>query len=145
MNQAITYLVEPLLTQFFLLDAVCRGFIDEARRKATFCELAQVFGVPLNEEVEAYFEMANAPHYKNITDNAAYERLCRTIEFARHSGQEVDLTEADRVILAQKREAMAIKAELFEQRAVSGVGLVPFAVGGHADVAPGQIGMEQRI
>lgn len=115
MNQAITYLVEPLLTQFFLLDAVCRGFIDEARRKETFCALAQVFGVPMNEEVEAYFEMANAPHYKNITDNAAYERLCRTIEFARHSGQDVDLTEADRVILAQKREAMAIKAELFEQ------------------------------
>ncbi|MBQ7088264.1 MAG: hypothetical protein IJN04_01300 [Clostridia bacterium] len=115
MQQAIAYLMEPLLTQFFLLDAICQGFIDETRREETFRELAQVFGVPMNAETLAYFEAADAPHYKNITDNASYERLCRTIEFARHSGQDVGLTATDRVILAQKREAMAIKEALFEQ------------------------------
>ena len=115
MQQAIAYLMEPLLTQFFLLDAVCQGFIDEPRREETFCELARVFGVPMNDETRAYFEVANAPHYKTITDNAAYERLCRTIEFAQHSGQNVGLTAMDRVILAQKREAMVIREALFEQ------------------------------
>ena len=115
MQQALAYLMEPLLTQFFLLDAICRGFIDDTQREETFFALARVFGVPVNDETLAYFEAANASHYKEITDNAAYERLCRTIEFAQHSGQDVGITAIDRVILAQKREAMTIKEALFEQ------------------------------
>lgn len=113
MQQAVRYLMEPLLTQFFLIDAVCQGFIDPAKREETFCELARVFGVPMNDETRAYFAAAVSPQFHTITDNASYERLCRTIEFARHSGQEVELTAMDRVILAQKREALTIKEELF--------------------------------
>lgn len=115
MQQAISYLMEPLLTQFFLLDAIGQGFIDDRRREETFGELARVFGVPLNDRTKAYFVAADAPHYKNIVDSASYERLCRTIEFAAHSDQPVELTEMDRIILAQKREAMAIKKALFKQ------------------------------
>ena len=115
MQTAISYLMEPLLTQFFLMDAICQGFIDEAQRKETFCELARLFGIPLDEDTAVLYETATSPQYNRITDNASYERLCRTIEFAKHSGQEVALTAVDRLILAQKREAMSIKEELFPQ------------------------------
>jgi len=115
MKNAVGYLIEPLLTQFFLIDAICRGFIEDAERIAVFRELAKVLCVPLNEETEEYFRVANAPQYKRITDYSAYERLCRTIEFAQAAGQDVDLTAVDRVILAQKREAMLIKSDIFKQ------------------------------
>ena len=115
MQTAISYLMEPLLTQFFLMDAICQGFIDDQERLETFTELARLFGIPMDEETVTIYSMATAPQYNSITDNASYERLCRTIEFARHSGQEIALTAADRMILAQKREAMSIKEELFPQ------------------------------
>ena len=107
--------MEPLLTQFFLIDAICRGFIDETDRKTIFEELARVFCVPFDEETEKLYSVADSSQYKNIVDNSGYERLCRTIEFAELSGQGTGLTQVDRVILAQKREAMKIKAEIFKQ------------------------------
>ncbi|MBE6958180.1 MAG: hypothetical protein E7447_03385 [Ruminococcaceae bacterium] len=113
--KSTNYLMEPLLTQFFLIDAVCRGFIDEAQQRTLFQELARVFCVPMDGEAEQYYALANAEQYKTITDYAAYERLCRTIEFAESSGQNVQMTAADRVVLSQKREAMLIKQELFKQ------------------------------
>ena len=113
--KSTNYLIEPLLTQFFLIDAICRGFIDEAGRREIFQDLAQVFCVPLNQETEEFYTAANSEQYKTITDYASYERLCRTIEFAQRSGQNVDLTPVDRIVLAQKREAMSIQSELFKQ------------------------------
>jgi len=115
MENAIGYLMEPLLSQFFLIDAICRGFLEESRRVEIFEELARVFCVPMDERTQNYFALADAPVYRNITDYAAYERLCRTIEFAEKSGQLVELTPKDRVILAKKREAMQIKSDLFKQ------------------------------
>ena len=115
MDKAVSYLMEPLLTQFFLIDAICRGFLNESRRMDIFGELARVFCVPMDDRTRAYFALADSPVYKNIADYADYERLCRTIEFAQKSGQSVELTQEDRVILAQKREAMQIKSELFKQ------------------------------
>ncbi len=115
MNNAINYLIEPLLKHFFLIDAVCRGFIDEAEKKTILEELAKVFCVPINDETEACFSTAISAVYNDIVDYAAYERLCRTIEFAELTGRAVDLTLADRVVLAQKREAMLAKADIFKQ------------------------------
>ena len=115
MTNAVTYLIEPLLTQYFLIDATCNGFIEEHKKIEVFEELSKVFLVPINDETLEYFHVANSGQYKNITDYAAYERLCRMIEFAGHSSQSVDLTLIDRVVLAQKREAMLIKSELFKQ------------------------------
>lgn len=115
MEKTIGYLMEPLLSQFFLMDAICQGLVDEPQRKEIFKEMARVFCVPMDERTQNYFALADAPVYKNIADYAGYERLCRTIEFAEKSGQSVDMTPEDRVILAKKREAMFIKAELFKQ------------------------------
>ncbi len=115
MQTAISYLMEPLLTQFFLVDAICQGFIDEQQREETFCELVRLFGIPMDGDTTAIYAASTSPQYSSITDNAAYERLCRTIEFAGHSGQEIALTAVDRLILAQKREAMSIKETLFSQ------------------------------
>lgn len=115
MKNAVSYLIEPLLTQYFLMDAICRGFMDETKKREVFKELAKVFCVPLNAETEEYFSVASSNQYNSVTDYAAYERLCRTIEFAETSGQCIEITLIDRVVLAQKREAMLIKSEIFKQ------------------------------
>ena len=112
MRNTVQYLMEPLLTQFFLIDAICEGFLTEKQREMIFRELASVFCVPMDELALQYYETADSGVYKKIVDYAGYERLCRTIEFAQTSGQDVDLTPIDRVILAQKRESMQIKSEL---------------------------------
>ena len=115
MKNAVGYLIEPLLTQFFLIDAICRGFISETQKRKIFNELAKIFCVPLNRETEEYYSVATSSHYNNITDYATYERLCRLIEFAESSGQTTEMTLIDRVVLAKKREAMLIKSEIFKQ------------------------------
>lgn len=115
MKNAVSYLLEPLLTQFFLIDAICQGFIGENERLETFKKLARVFCVPFDETTKSYFEAASTPQYKDIADRSSYERLCRIIEFAEKRGESVGMTAIDRVILAQKREAMQIKSELFKQ------------------------------
>lgn len=115
MKNTVGYLIEPLFSQFFLIDSICNGFINESERKNIFNDLANVFCIPVDENTEKYFSVAESSQYKNILDYSSYERLCRTIEFAEISGQEVDLTEIDRIILAQKREAMLIKSEIFKQ------------------------------
>ena len=115
MKNTVRYLMEPLLSQFFLIDGICSGFLSEETRKAAFQELAEVFCVPMDGETESYYTAANASHFKSITDYAAYERLCRMIEFAQKSGQEIELSSVDRVILAQKRDAMQILSRLFRQ------------------------------
>ena len=115
MKNTVRYLMEPLLSQFFLIDGICSGFLSEETRKAAFQELGEVFCVPMDGETESYYTAANASHFKSITDYAAYERLCRMIEFAQKSGQEIELSSVDRVILAQKRDAMQILSRLFRQ------------------------------
>ena len=65
MKNAVGYLVEPLLSQFFLIDAICRGFIGEEEKKGIFEELAKLFCVPLNSETEQYYTV---DQYKNIVD-----------------------------------------------------------------------------
>lgn len=113
MENAVRYLIEPLLTQFFLMDAICRGFIGAEEKQNMLRELARVFCVPMDGETQCYFDAAG--QFDGIVDYSTYERLCRTIEFAELSGQSVGLTAVDRVVLAQKREAMLIKAEIFKQ------------------------------
>lgn len=115
MKSTISYLIEPFLTQFFLVDAICQGFIDEEERRTIFNELANVFCVPINEETEEFYKTLNFEEYKRINDYPAYERLCRTVEFAQSSGHNVAITEVDRIIMAQKREAMLAKSEIFKQ------------------------------
>lgn len=115
METNVRYLIEPLLTQFFLIDAICKGLLTEDARAEIFRQLAEVFCVPMNQQTQAYYTLANAGQYRAVTDYAAYERLCRTIEFAQTSGQDVGLTPEDQVILAQKREAMQIRQQLFKQ------------------------------
>lgn len=109
------YLLEPFLTQYFLLDAICGHFLTEEQSKNFFHDLAELFCLPAGGEQEAYLAEAMQPHFRDIRTNAAYERLCRIIEFGRAGGQDPCLTERDKVILAQKREAMAIRHAIFGQ------------------------------
>ena len=115
MKNAVAYLIEPFLTQFFLLDSICRGLLDEETRRNSFRELARVFCVPLNKETKEYYLTAESDAFRSIDDLVTYERFCRTMEFAQLCNQNIDMTAVDRVILAQKREAMRIKSEIFRQ------------------------------
>ncbi len=115
MKNAVAYLIEPFLTQFFLLDSICRGLLDEKTRRNSFRELARVFCVPLNEETKEYYLTVESDAFRSIDDLVTYERFCRTMEFAQLCNQNIDMTAVDRVILAQKREAMRIKSEIFRQ------------------------------
>lgn len=107
------YLLEPFLIQYYLLEAICGSFMTQDAKTDMFYGLAEIFTISDTDELERYRSDSNLEHYRSIVDFASYERLCRTIEFAERSGQEIGITDRDRIILAQKREAMAIKAELF--------------------------------
>jgi len=109
------YLFDPFLTQYYLLEAVCENFLSERERARLFRELAAVFCVDGDGELEEYYRLSHEDPYREIRNLPAYERFCRTVEFAQRSGQQVDFSDRDRIILAQKREAMEIKAELFRQ------------------------------
>ena len=108
-------LFDPFLTQYFLLEAVCASFLTESERHRMFRDLAAVFCLNKDGETEEYYRVATQAPFEELRDLSAYERLCRTVEFARRSGQEVELTDRDRVLLARKREALEIKNDLFRQ------------------------------
>ena len=112
MKNTVTYLTEPFLKQYFLIDAICKGFLSETERYEVFADLAAVFCVPMDEETKMYYQVSGSEHYRMISDSSSYERLCRTIEFEEARGIDVGLTELDRVILSAKRESMLVKAEL---------------------------------
>ena len=115
MKDTIKYLLEPLLTRFFLIDALCDGFIGEGARADIFGELSRVFCVPESDELKAFYAELNTEQYRKITDLSSYERLCRLIQYSESIGRDTELTSADRTILSRKREAMTIKSTLFKQ------------------------------
>ena len=141
------YLLEPFLVRYFLLDALCSSFLNEQQRDALFFELARVFCLPREGQLEAYHQLVKLPHFQEIDDLASYERLCRTIEFAELTGQDAELTQQDQLILAQKRKAMNIKAQLFPQgknltRETVMSGLIVKAENGSIDAMTAQAYME---
>ncbi len=109
------YLLEPLLTKFFLLESVCAPFLGADGIRDTFGRLSEVFCVSQTDDVDGIYAQTQLPHFKNITDFGSYERFCRVAEFARDGGQDIDISETDRVILSQKREAMLIRCDIFKQ------------------------------
>lgn len=132
------YLLEPFLVQFYLLESICGGFLQPEERRAMFLELARVFCIPQGEMLEEYYRESESEDFRAIDDMIGYERLCRTIEFAGNIGQDVALSPRDRLILAQKRKAMAAKAELFGKgrnitRETAVADLTTKAMGGNID------------
>lgn len=109
------YLLEPFLARFYLLESICGSFMTEQEKKAMFRELAEVFCLPDCDELRSLYEVSQQAHFSAIRDLNDYERLCRTMEFAEQSGQDMAVSSLDRMILAQKREAMTVRAELFRQ------------------------------
>ncbi len=110
-----TYLLEPFLAQFYLLEAICGDLMTEKEKQKLFTELAKVFCLSQEPEMKQYYELSKQECFQQITDYAGYERFCRTLEFAEKSGQEITVSETDRLILAQKRDAMEMKTSLFRQ------------------------------
>ena len=132
------YLLEPFLTEYYLLEAVCGPHMSPDEKKKMFYELASVFCLSECDELASYYSESNKEPFCLIFDLPAYERLCRTIEFAEKSGQDISLTERDRMILSQKREAMLIKSEHLKlsknmTKESSASGLLSMAMNGNID------------
>ncbi len=110
------YLLEPFLASFYLAEAVCRHFISETERSRIFAELADVFCIPESRLAE-YYRESGLPHYRNISNLSEYNRFCRTLEFMKFSGKEIDCTGTDRLIMSQKCIAMKAKQDILESDA----------------------------
>lgn len=107
------YLTERFLKQYFLIRSVCLDHIDEENIPELFCRLAELFALDDPETLEEYYACSETPIFAELNDLASYQRLCRTMEFARRSGQRVSVTAMDRLILSQKKEALNAKNVLF--------------------------------
>lgn len=108
-------LLSDFLTRYYLLESVCGSLVSDDRKKEIYFTLAKLFCLHACDELNDYYAESNLPHFINIKDIAAYERFCRTLEFAEKSGQDVNITAVDRIILAQKRKAMTVKNSIFKQ------------------------------
>ncbi len=110
-----TYLLEPFLTHYYLLEAICDSFLTEKERRKLYDELARLFCLSDKKKLKELYALSHSEPFDAVRDLVTYQRLCRVIEFAQQGGQEVGLTDIDRMILAQKREAMHAKEEIFNQ------------------------------
>ncbi len=115
MKLALQCLFEPFLTRYFLFESVFGGFITDEEKEKMKNELKRIFCIPSDKEIDGIIATAEQEPFNTIRTPADYERLCRTVEFAERTGQDLGITETDRLILDQKREATAIKSELFKQ------------------------------
>ena len=106
-----SYLIEPFLSSFYLAEAICRHFISDTERAEMFLELAGVFCIP-DDCLAEYYRASNESYYRNIVNLADYNKFCRTIEFLKISGKEIECSDTDRLILAQKCNAMKAKHEI---------------------------------
>lgn len=109
------YLIERFLAQYYLLEAICGDLVSEETRRESFYSLAKVFHISDEKMLREYYETSCKEPFKDIKDLPSYDRFCRTLEYAQKVGQSVEITDSDRMMLAQKRTAMAIKSELFKQ------------------------------
>lgn len=108
-------LLSDFLTRYYLLESVCGSLLSAEQKSEIYFTLAKLFCLPECDELNEYYNESNLPHYVEVKDVASYERFCRTLEFAEKSGQELNITECDRIILAQKRKAMSIRNSIFKQ------------------------------
>lgn len=114
MKKAVGYLTEVFLKYFFLLESVCSDYLSRKEKWDAYKKLADIFCIEMDDTVKDYFEESEKKHFLEIKDVASYERLCRIIEFAEKSGQDVEMTEEDYLILSQKRAAVNAKADIFK-------------------------------
>ena len=114
-NNARSYLMESLLGRYYLIDSIIGPFITEEQRRGIYDELLKVYCITPDALTEEYYRVSNSKEFREIDDLPSYERLCRLIEYAQLCGHSAELTDVDRVILAQKREAMMIRSEVFKQ------------------------------
>lgn len=108
------YLFECFLKYYYFIEAICGKALPQTEGRKLFFELANVFCLPDNEELEDYYEQSCQEHFREITDITSYERFSRMVEFAFKSGQDIGFTDVDRMIMVQKREAMQIRNNIFK-------------------------------
>ncbi len=109
------YLLEAFLAQYYLLEAICGDFLTASRRRDMYDELAQVFCIGQTQQLEELYTLSCQPEFAQLRSLSAYQRLQRTMEFAQREGHSLEITAGDRMVLAQKREALSAKAEIFKQ------------------------------
>ncbi len=143
------YLLEPFLTQYYLMESLLGDFISRKARRELFYELARVFCLDGEPSLKEWYRESNREHFRQIQSLSAYERMCRMLEFARCSGQDAAITDRDRTILAQKREAMTVRTELVRRnqnltRETLGAALLDMAMNGNVPAMGTLAYMEQH-
>ena len=108
------YQLEPFLSQYYFITGICADFVGAEERRSIYNRLASVFCLPECGELEEYFRLSESREFIAVTDKASYERLCRTIDFATNSGQDIELTEQDRTVLSCKSVAVNIRKDIFD-------------------------------
>ncbi|MBQ7645958.1 MAG: hypothetical protein IJS94_01695 [Clostridia bacterium] len=112
----LQFLIESFLKQYYLIESIYGDFITENKRKLIFKTLGKVYCIENVQILKRYFLESEKQIYRDITNVPSYDRACRVIEFAGRSGQNVEMTETDLMILAQKREAMLIREGIINQQ-----------------------------
>ena len=88
--------------------------ITKEQKRDIYNELLRVYCIGQDESTTAIYEASEREPICDVRDYDEYERLCRILEFAHNSAQSVDVTDADRIMLSQKREALRAKEEIFK-------------------------------
>ncbi len=112
-KQNTSYLKEGLLSRYLLIEAIVHGFISPEQSRKLYSELMKIYCIKEDAQTEQLYNAASSELFKDICTKSAHSRLCRCIEFAALNGQEMELTSNDRIILARKGEALALKDEIF--------------------------------
>lgn len=115
MTEEYAVLREGFLTFYYLITSVCRGYLDKETEEKIFGELREVFCLPKTDEINRLYTASCAEVYRGISDLSSYERLCRMMEYAEKTGQDMGILPLDRLILAQLRTAVHKKAAILSQ------------------------------
>ncbi len=114
MTDIRNYQFEPFLTEYFLLTAVCKGFLNKEQRLENYNRLAEIFCISKCKELTDYFELSETEEFISINDKINYERFCRMMEFAETYGNNPEFTGEDAVVLSCKGSAVKAKTIIFD-------------------------------
>lgn len=109
-SKLTTCLTEEFLTCYWLVVSVCEGSFDAACRRAVYDKLAAIYCLPGKDN--GYFQALETAPFCSVTDTAAYEQLCRMMEYAEKSGRPVAVSDTDRLLLGRMRIALQKKSAI---------------------------------
>jgi hypothetical protein len=103
-----------LLSRYYLITALASAFMTQEQKAEVFDTLRRIYCLEDDTELEAYRTLSEREPYGTMMTLADYERECRVIEYSSLVGKATQLTDADRVVLAAKGEALRDKQAIVD-------------------------------